>query len=182
MRRKTTTILAIAVTASAAVACGGTSGATVHQTTRQELADELAKTTLADAMKNSEHFAPLCDGDGYPLPGNINNKESSTTNVGEFCQAIGKGPDAPAPAPTTVPTPTPAPTPTTPVPTPPPAACDRTALNQELAGTMFEEAMTKHAHFRCLCDDKGYPLVGNINNKGTSASAFCKALQEKGLL
>ena len=85
------------------------------------------------------------------------------------------------PAPTTGPTPTPAPAPTT-GPTPAPAACDTNALNQELSNRPLEGALTDHQHYRCLCDDKGYPLVGNINSKGTTASEFCKALQEKGLL
>jgi len=61
-------------------------------------------------------------------------------------------------------------------------ACDRDALNKELSGTLLEDAVTQHEHFRCLCDDKGYPLVGNINSKGATASSFCAAITEKGLL
>lgn len=67
-------------------------------------------------------------------------------------------------------------------PKPEPAACDLDALNQELGNTMLESALQRHEQFRCLCDDKGYPLVGNINAKGTKASQFCPALKEKGLL
>jgi hypothetical protein len=61
-------------------------------------------------------------------------------------------------------------------------ACDRDALNKELSNTSSEDALTQHEHFRCLCDDKGYPLVGNINSKGATASTFCAAITEKGLL
>jgi hypothetical protein len=169
MLRKTTyTILAVAFTASA---CGGTAEtpkhqakATQEQTTKQELAqlaEELAHTSLADALEQRDHFGPLCDSDGYPLPGNINNKDAGTT-VEEFCKAIA--------APTQQPTPAPTPT------------CDHNALNEELSNTPIENAITEHTHFRCLCDDAGYPLVGNINGKGATASTFCKALLEKGLL
>jgi hypothetical protein len=175
MLRKTYTILAVAITASA---CGGTTATADHQATQHEqpssqelaqLADELANTTLADALARKDHFSPLCDSDGYPLPGNINNKESGTT-VEEFCKAIGKPKPEPQPQPQPQPQPNPAPT------------CDKDALNTELSDTLLDGALEQHAHFRCLCDDKGYPLVGNINAKGTTASAFCGALKEKGLL
>ena len=173
MLRKTYTILAVAVTVSA---CGGTAGAVAsHEATTQELADELSRTSLADAVNRSDHFSPLCDAEGYPLPGNVNAKAPPATTVGEFCHAIGKAEPTPGtkpgPAPTTGPTPTPA-----------PAACDKNALNQELSNRPLEGALLDHTKYRCLCDDKGYPLVGNINAKGTTASAFCKALEEKGLL
>lgn len=74
---------------------------------------------------------------------------------------------------------------TAPAPTPPdpaPAACDRDALNEELTMMTTDGAVAKHEHFRCLCDDEGYPLVGNINSKGATASSFCTAIREKGLL
>ena len=175
MLRKTYSILAVALTVSA---CGGTAaaGAGGHQETKQELAAELANTTLQDAVNRGDHFSPLCDADGYPLPGNINTKGAHAPTAAEFCNAIGKG-EPTKPVPTTGPTPTPAPTPT-----PTPAVCDKNALNQELSGAPLESALADHAKFRCLCDDKGYPLVGNINSKGTTASVFCKALKEKGLL
>ena len=175
MMRKTYTILAVAFTATTA-ACGGVaSEAPSHQMTKQELAQELSNMPLEDALKNREHFAPLCDGDGYPLPGNINNKETGA-KVSQFCEAITPKPpetkpDQPAPPPQTKP-----------VPTPPAPACDKDALNQELSSSPLESALTQPQHYRCLCDDKGYPLVGNINSKGTTASAFCSALKEKGLL
>lgn len=182
MMRKTHTILAVAITATTA-ACGGTtSEAGNHPMTQQELTQELSSMSLLDALKyHREHFAPLCDANGYPLPGNVNSK-GGDGKVRDFCQAIGPqspptNPD-PKPAPTTKPTPTPPPAP----PPPPAPACDRNALNQELSGVPLESALTQAQHYRCLCDDKGYPLVGNINSKGTTASAFCSALKEKGLL
>ena len=61
--------------------------------------------------------------------------------------------------------------------------CDAQALNAELSGTLLDAAVANRAHFRCLCDDEGYPLVGNINGKAvTTASEFCGALREKDLL
>lgn len=175
--RKTSTILAVAFTTSA---CGGAASEASHdQPTQQQLAQELSNTPLEDALKNRQHFAPLCDKDGYPLPGNINSKESAA-KVSQLCAALGpKSPQTSDPAP---PKPDPAPPKPDPTPTPAPT-CDRNALNQELSSSyLLDDALAKHAYFRCLCDDKGYPLVGNINAKGTTASAFCRALKEKGLL
>lgn len=61
--------------------------------------------------------------------------------------------------------------------------CDLEALNAELSGTTLDEAVDNHTHFRCLCDDEGYPLVGNINGKAiTTASELCNALKEEDLL
>jgi hypothetical protein len=179
MLRKTYTILAVTVVASASAACGGTVGTVgSHQATTQELTDELSRTSLSDAVDQKDYFGPLCDGDGYPLPGNINSKEAHPTSVGEFCSAIGKGqPDAePKQGPSTTP-PTPAPTPA-----PAPPACDKNALSQELSDQLLESALTNHTKYRCLCDDEGYPLVGNINAKATTVSVFCKALKDDGLL
>lgn len=63
------------------------------------------------------------------------------------------------------------------------AECDEEMLNAELSGTSLAEAVANRAHFRCLCDDDGYPLVGNINGKAvTTASEFCGALRENDLL
>ena len=79
MLRKTYKILAVAMTLTA---CGGAAVEAADETptqttpTKQALADELSNTSLDDALKHSEHYTPLCDGDGYPLPGNINNKGS----------------------------------------------------------------------------------------------------------
>lgn len=65
----------------------------------------------------------------------------------------------------------------------PKPACDAEALNEELSLTSLDFAVADHARFRCLCDDDGYPLVGNINGKViTTASEFCGALREKDLL
>ncbi|APR74706.1 Hypothetical protein A7982_00052 [Minicystis rosea] len=65
----------------------------------------------------------------------------------------------------------------------PTPACDLEALNEELSYGSLEDAVAKHAHFRCLCDDEGYPLVGNINGKViATASEFCGELREKDLL
>lgn len=65
----------------------------------------------------------------------------------------------------------------------PEPACDAEALNEELSLTLLDEAVANHAHFRCLCDDEGYPLVGNINGKViATASQFCATLKEKDLL
>ena len=135
MLRKTTKILAIAVTVAA---CGGTAGpdATDHPS-KQELAG-----------KSGEPGSPTSKGNPTP---------------------------ATPPAPTTGPTPAPAPAPA-------PAACDKNTLDVELSDQLLESALANHARYRCLCDDQGYPLVGNINGKGTTASAFCEALLEKGLL
>jgi hypothetical protein len=175
MKRKTYPILAIALTASA---CGGTPASGPEpQSTRQQLTQELSNTPLADALKNRDRFAPLCDENGYPLPGNVNSKGSgSGTSVTEFCDAIRPSTQKPAPAA--------APPSAPPPPATPPAqqACDRDTLNQDLGNSSLEDALANRTQFRCLCDDQGYPLVGNINVKGTKASEFCGALREKGLL
>lgn len=158
MTRKTTiSILAIAITTTA---CSGAIESP-QPTEREALARELASTTLADALARREHFMPLCDANGYPLPGNINAKGGTGTTVQQFCDAIKQ---MPAPKPD------------------PKPACDFNGLNSELSNTLLDDAVTNHAHFRCLCDDQGYPLVGNINAKGATASQFCGALREKGLL
>ncbi len=166
MIRNSYSILAVVMTATA---CAGTAaqGVEARDTSKQQLADELAHTGLSEAMQRKDHFSPLCDGEGYPLPGNLNGKQASGTSVEAFCDAIGKT-EPPAPATST--------------PAPAPAACDKAALNQELSGQLLESALANHARYRCLCDDAGYPLVGNINAKGTTASQFCSSLHEKGLL
>jgi hypothetical protein len=161
MMRKTYTILAVAITATTA-ACGGTQSGS-RSMTDQELAQELSNTSLDDAIKNREHFAPLCDEQG----------DVSGAKITQFCAAI--APSAPETKPAAEEPPT---TPVTPAAT----ACDKDALNKELSNQQLESALTQPQHFRCLCDDQGYPLVGNINSKGTTASAFCGALKEKGLL
>jgi hypothetical protein len=84
MIRKTYTILAVALTTTA---CAGTVS-TQREMSKQELAQELSTTPLEDALKNREHFAPLCDGDGYPLPGNMNSKESGSSKLSQVCDAL----------------------------------------------------------------------------------------------
>lgn len=171
--RKTYTILAVAFTATA---CGGVgSEATLPPEPKQSLAQEFANTSLDEALQNRGHFSPLCDEAGYPLPGNVNPKQAPS-KVEQFCNAIARGaPSTPSASsqPTKPTQPTPAPT----------QACDRDALNNDLSNNFFlQDALTQVNRFRCLCDDQGYPLVGNINSKGTTASAFCAALKQKGLL
>lgn len=62
--------------------------------------------------------------------------------------------------------------------------CDTKAVNAELERTSLDDAVANRAHFRCLCDDEGYPLVGNLNSKATitTASEFCEELRGDGLL
>jgi hypothetical protein len=162
MIRKTYTILAAAaLTTSACVV--GTS--TDRQPSKEELAQELSNTPVEDAVMNRQHFAPLCDGDGYPLPGNMNGKQS-TSDRDKLNRVCADEP-VPAPGPSAKPA----------------LACDQTALNGELSVTVLETALAQSAHFRCLCDDKGYPLVGNLNGKViTTANEFCSALRQKGTL
>ena len=170
--RKTYTILAVAFTTAA---CGGEAASEPSPQTEtpraeQSLAQELENTPLDQALANREHFKALCDEAGYPLPGNVNPK-AGPTKLQEFCAAVAP-PVSSAPS-----SPHPQPLPAA----PPAAACDRDALNRELSQlTPLPDALAHAEHFRCLCDEQGYPLVGNINAKGTTASAFCAALREQG--
>jgi hypothetical protein len=53
-------------------------------------------------------------------------------------------------------------------------------LNRELAATTLADALSRKTHFAPLCDDHGYPLVGNIVSKSdpaATASNFCAALR-----
>jgi hypothetical protein len=178
MIRKTYTILAVAFTTTA---CGGvgseaTSEAKAASEAMPSLAQELANTPLDEAIRNRDHFSPLCDESGYPLPGNVNPKQAPS-KLDLFCKAIAPNPPSP-PGP-----PNPSVSGPLPTPVPPTQACDRDALNKELSNNFgLDDALTQAKRFRCLCDDQGYPLVGNINSKGTSASAFCAALKQRGLL
>jgi hypothetical protein len=136
--RKTTTILAVALTATA---CGGAAEST--NPTKQELAGE-------------ERSAENTNTGGAP---GAKTPEATPPNTKPEETKPGSTPDAPKPA-----------------------TCDLEALNKELSAMMLEDALEQHKHFRCLCDDKGYPLVGNINAKGATASQFCSSIKEKGLL
>src|SRR5215470_10433779 len=62
-------------------------------------------------------------------------------------------------------------------PPPPDASAPRALLHlrSELFNTGRDGARAQMAHFRALCDDDGYPLVGNLANKANlyQPSAFC---------
>lgn len=54
-------------------------------------------------------------------------------------------------------------------------------LNNELSTNALREALTRLEHFRPLCDQAGYPLVGNIVSKTgetATASQFCSEVRE----
>lgn len=53
------------------------------------------------------------------------------------------------------------------------------ALNEELSSTSLRSALSQLPRFRPICDEAGYPLVGNIVSKGGStASQFCEQVRE----
>ncbi len=60
-------------------------------------------------------------------------------------------------------------------------------LQGELSALSVQEAMAQSQKFRPLCDEKGYPLVGNMARKGgpdvagktATASEFCEALRAR---
>lgn len=55
---------------------------------------------------------------------------------------------------------------------------DLDQLNQELANTYHPLTRAEMLHFAPLCDDRGYPLVGNIASKSNyTASEVCTALR-----
>jgi hypothetical protein len=56
------------------------------------------------------------------------------------------------------------------------------ALNEQLSNMPLDYALEQYMTFRPVCDKDGYPLCGNLNFKGTTASEFCKALRDKNLL
>ena len=58
------------------------------------------------------------------------------------------------------------------------------SLRSELVETAAADAIARMDHFRPLCDDAGYPLVGNLANKGPAAgtlqpSEFCAEVRVK---
>jgi hypothetical protein len=78
MRRPSLSILAVALS----TACGqGLDGPGLD-----ELNQELANTTYTRAVEQHAYFAPLCDGRGYPLVGNIVSKGGTTAS--RFCEAL----------------------------------------------------------------------------------------------
>ncbi len=51
-------------------------------------------------------------------------------------------------------------------------------LNEELSNIfVLDEALAQREHFKPLCDESGYPLVGNLVTKGITANEFCGALR-----
>ncbi len=127
--------------------------------------------------------ASACGGTASTIPSSSDQKSAQTSESSESTPETSDKSDPPneSPPPASNPPAAP-PADTSHTTTPPPPACDRSALNQELSMTPLGDAVTNAAHFRCLCDDQGYPLVGNINAKEATASAFCKALRESGHL
>jgi hypothetical protein len=55
-----------------------------------------------------------------------------------------------------------------------------TDLRDELLETPAVEAVERMDHFRPLCDDQGYPLVGNVATKsiGMQPSQFCAEVRD----
>ena len=55
------------------------------------------------------------------------------------------------------------------------------ALQGELSDLQPDAALAQQARFRPLCDAEGYPLVGNLREKGVriEASAFCADVRAK---
>lgn len=57
-------------------------------------------------------------------------------------------------------------------------------LAGELTGLSIDDAMKQTAHFRPLCDAKGYPVVGNLPAKSpgppnAQPSTFCAEVRKK---
>jgi hypothetical protein len=55
-------------------------------------------------------------------------------------------------------------------------------LRAELDGETRESALAKQVHYRPLCDNDGYPLVGNVIRKGPGGpqpSVLCADLRAK---
>lgn len=55
------------------------------------------------------------------------------------------------------------------------------ALRDELADESRDSAMARIAHYRPLCDEDGYPLVGNLARKSPTygPSELCAAVRER---
>jgi len=52
------------------------------------LREELDRCTEAEALARREHFRPLCDGDGYPLVGNLIRKGPGGYSPSAFCATV----------------------------------------------------------------------------------------------
>jgi hypothetical protein len=101
---------------------------------------------LLSATPAAAH-TPLCDGDGYPLVGNV---------------AFKGDPYHPSPpADAAVPAPL-------------------RALRVDLIRTGRDTALKDVSRFRPLCDQDGYPLVGNLASKGDmyQPSQFCSDVRK----
>lgn len=59
-------------------------------------------------------------------------------------------------------------------------AAELIELRDELLETPQPQAMERMDHFRPLCDDAGYPLVGNVATKsvGMQPSQFCSEVRK----
>lgn len=92
MRRPTLSILAVALsTACGPQEAGETSGPAADNTRNphdnlQALNEELVSTSWREAVSRLDHFAPLCDANGYPLVGNIVSKGGTTAS--EVCAEV----------------------------------------------------------------------------------------------
>lgn len=69
-------------------------------------------------------------------------------------------------------------------PAPPKGQIDREKLQplqDELSALSREDALKKIDHFRPLCDDKGYPLVGNLQRKAVDLppSELCAEIRKQ---
>ena len=78
----------------------------------------------------------------------------------------------------------PAPSASATTPDPPKGQIDREklhALQDELGALSREDALKKIDHFRPLCDDKGYPLVGNLQRKSLDLppSELCAEIRKQ---
>ncbi len=65
----------------------------LSQTELTQLRDELVVTTRDEALERMRHFRPLCDGEGYPLVGNVSNKPPGSTGYQPslFCTDVRNG-------------------------------------------------------------------------------------------
>jgi hypothetical protein len=62
------------------------------------------------------------------------------------------------------------------------APAELLTLRGELVQTERDQALARQDHFRPLCDEQGYPLVGNVATKvppvGFQPSEFCEKVRE----
>jgi hypothetical protein len=55
------------------------------------------------------------------------------------------------------------------------------ALRTELENSLYSDSIKQVAHYRPLCDQDGYPLVGNLGRKGPGMepSQFCAEVRNQ---